>query len=136
MARIFAPLSDPNAADAATGAEDEVSPGAAPSIADFDRLGNLFIAARTLVEGLYHGRHAASVRGGSTEFFDYRMYAPGDEIARLDWKLFGRTDRLYVRRFRRFAELTAHPIVDASASMGFAGLEAGRGSAARVAPFS
>ncbi|MCC6908374.1 MAG: DUF58 domain-containing protein [Phycisphaerales bacterium] len=86
-----------------------------------DRLGDLHVIARTLVDGLRQGRHATPQRGGSTEFFDYRMYVPGDDARRVDWKLYGRTDRLYVRRHRRFADLTVQLIVDCSASMGFVG---------------
>lgn len=90
-------------------------------IETIDRLRDLNVIARTLVEGLTQGRHATPQRGGSTEFFDYRMYVAGDDVRRLDWKLFGRTDRLYVRRHRQFADLTVQIILDCSASMGFAG---------------
>jgi len=90
-------------------------------IETIDRLRDLHVIARTLVEGLTQGRHATPQRGGSTEFFDYRMYVAGDDVRRVDWKLFGRTDRLYVRRHRQFADLTVQLIVDCSASMGFAG---------------
>jgi len=94
-------------------------------IADFlmtiDRMRDLHVIARALVDGLRQGRHATPQRGGSTEFFDYRMYVPGDDVRRIDWKLYGRTDRLYVRRHRRFADLTVQFIVDCSASMRFAG---------------
>lgn len=86
-----------------------------------DRLRDLHVIARTLVDGLRQGRHATPQRGGSTEFFDYRMYVPGDDVRRVDWKLYGRSDRLYVRRHRRFADLTVQLVVDCSASMGFAG---------------
>ncbi len=100
-------------------------PGMAPLLAgaDFDRLGNLYVVARTLVAGLYHGRHATSDRGGMTEFYDYRMYVPGDEPRNVDWRLYGRTDRLYIRRYRHYSELTLHLIVDASASMDYTGLD-------------
>ncbi len=86
-----------------------------------DRLRDLHVIARTLVDGLRQGRHATPQRGGSTEFFDYRMYVPGDDVRRVDWKLYGRSDRLYVRRHRRFADLTVQLVVDCSASMGFGG---------------
>lgn len=100
-------------------------PGMAPLLAgaDFDRLGNLYVVARTLVAGLYHGRHATSDRGGMTEFYDYRMYVPGDEPRNVDWRLYGRTDRLYIRRYRHYSQLTLHLILDASASMDYAGLD-------------
>lgn len=86
-----------------------------------DRMHDLHVIARALVDGLRQGRHATPQRGGSTEFFDYRMYVPGDDVRRIDWKLYGRSDRLYVRRHRRFADLTGQLIVDCSASMAFTG---------------
>ncbi len=89
---------------------------------NLDQLANLFLVAQTLVDGVYQGRHASPDRGGSTEFYDYRMYSPGDSVARVDWKVFGRTDRLYIRRFQHFGNLTLHLIVDGSASMNFADL--------------
>jgi len=88
-----------------------------------DRTGELYLRARTLVEGLYHGRHRTPDRGASTEFYDFRAYAHGDPIQRVDWRLFGRTDRLYVRRFHQDTQLTVMLVVDASASMDFAGWE-------------
>jgi len=82
---------------------------------------NLYLTAKTLVDGLYQGRHATPDRGaGSTEFFDYRMYTPGDPASQIDWKVFGRTDRLYLRRFQHFGNLTLQIILDGSASMNFA----------------
>ncbi|MBL1218312.1 MAG: DUF58 domain-containing protein [Planctomycetes bacterium] len=86
-------------------------------------LGGLFVIAETLVSGLHHGRHASPDRGISTEFYDYRAYASGDDLRHVDWKHYGRTDRLYVRRYRHFADLTVHLVVDASASMSFASVE-------------
>lgn len=86
--------------------------------------GDLELRARHLVEGLYHGRHRTPHRGASTEFFDFRHYAPGDPIARIDWKLFGRTDRYFIRRFHQDAQLSVTIILDASASMGFASIDA------------
>lgn len=85
-----------------------------------DRMPDLHVIALALVDGLRQGRHATPQRGGSTEFFDYRMYVPGDDGRRVDWKLFGKTDRLYLRRHRRFADLTVQIIVDCSTSMEFA----------------
>lgn len=85
-------------------------------------LGGLYIIAEALVSGLQHGRHANPDRGISTEFYDYRAYAAGDDLRHVDWKHFGRSDRLYVRRYRHFADLTVRLVVDASASMSFAGI--------------
>lgn len=85
---------------------------------------NLYLTAKTLVDGLYQGRHATPDRGaGSNEFFDYRMYTSGDPASQIDWKVFGRTDRLYLRRFQHFGNLTLQIIIDGSASMNFAAPE-------------
>lgn len=89
------------------------------STADRRQLGGLMFVARRMVEGLYAGRHRSPRRGHSTEFYDYRPYLAGDEVRRIDWRLWARTDRLYVRRYRHDAELTIHLLVDRSASMGF-----------------
>jgi len=101
-----APLLDPRTATAIESAPD------------------LYLTARTMVEGLYQGRHQTRQRGASTEFYDFRAYAPGDPAQRVDWKVFGRTDRLYVRRFRHTSQLTVMIVVDRSASMNFAGFRA------------
>ncbi len=90
--------------------------------ADLHRLGDLMFVARRLVEGVYAGRHRSPRRGHSTEFHDYRPYTEGDEPRRVDWKAFGRSDRLYVRRYRHDAQLDMHLLLDRSASMDFAGL--------------
>lgn len=87
---------------------------------EIEQLGNLYLIARTLVDGLYQGRHPTPERGGSTEFFDYRMYTSGESLTRVDWKVFARTDRLYLRRYQHFGNLTLHLMVDGSASMAFA----------------
>ena len=89
---------------------------------DAAQLGGLLLTARRMVDGLYAGRHRSSRRGQSTEFDDFRPYSPGDEPRKVDWKLFGRTDRLYVRRYRHDAQLSVHLIVDRSKSMDFADL--------------
>lgn len=90
-----------------------------------ERAPDLYLTARTMVEGLYQGRHQTRQRGASTEFYDFRAYAPGDPAQRVDWKVFGRTDRLYVRRFRHTSQLTVMFVVDRSPSMSFAGFGAG-----------
>jgi uncharacterized protein (DUF58 family) len=81
--------------------------------------GDLLLRAGALVEGLYAGAHRAIERGGAGEFIDHRDYAPGDAIARIDWKLAARSDRLQVRRHRSEAQATALVALDASASMEF-----------------
>ncbi len=94
-----------------------------------DRSPDLHIVARTYAEGIYQGRHRTRDRGSSTEFYDYRAYTPGDPTQLIDWKLYGRTDRLYIRRFHQESQLTILLIVDGSASMQFGGFEWARRAA-------
>jgi len=89
---------------------------------DTAQLSGLLLTARRMVDGLYAGRHRSNRRGQSTEFDDFRPYTPGDEPRKVDWKLYGRTDRLYVRQYRHDAQLSVHLLVDRSNSMDFAGL--------------
>lgn len=86
-------------------------------------LAGLSIGPGRPVGGVYAGRHRSRQLGQSAEFHDHRPYAPGDEPRRVDWKLAGRTDRLYVRRYRHDAELPVHLLIDRSASMGFASID-------------
>ena len=81
-----------------------------------------FLVGRRPVEGLYTGRHASVQRGRSVEFTDYRQYVPGDNLADVDWKAFGRTDRLYVKRFEHQSDMCVGVLVDGSASMGYGGV--------------
>lgn len=85
------------------------------------RISNLTLRARRVVEGLMAGLHRSSLRGLSVEFSEHRAYAPGDELRRIDWKLFGRQDRYFVKEYEAETNLRAHLFVDASASMGYAG---------------
>lgn len=79
--------------------------------------------ARRLVQGLYAGRHPAAAHGPGLEFHDYRSYVPGDDLAAVDWKLYGRTDRYFIRRHRQYTDLNLYLMVDATASMNFAGVQ-------------
>ena len=75
--------------------------------------------ARTTVEGLRQGLHRSPFHGYSAEFSQYRHYRPGDDLKYVDWKAFGRTDRLYTRQFRETTNLSALFVVDVSRSMDF-----------------
>ena len=83
------------------------------------QLGNLELRARRILEGLYSGRHANIVRGQSQDFSEHRPYNPGDEPKSLDWKIFGRTDRLVVRQYEEQTNVAATVLLDDSASMNF-----------------
>lgn len=85
-------------------------------------LDGLAFAAKQLIDGLYTGRHASPLRGSGIEFHDYRPYTPGDDLRNIDWKRYGRTDRYYLKRYRRETDLNLHVMVDGSASMDFASL--------------
>jgi uncharacterized protein (DUF58 family) len=88
---------------------------------ELSSLRDLELVARTTVEGLRQGLHRSPFHGYSAEFSQYRHYRPGDDLKYVDWKAFGRTDRLYTRQFRETTNLAALFVVDASRSMAFAG---------------
>ena len=88
---------------------------------DVRRLESYEFAARLLAEGWLSGRHRSRLRGASTEFHEYRAYAPGDDPALVDWRVFARNDRHYVKTFEQETNLECHLLLDSSQSMGFAG---------------
>src|SRR5437870_1291895 len=81
------------------------------------RIGNLELLAKTVVEGFINGLHRSPHLGASTDFAEHRPYMPGDDIRRIDWKLFGRTDRHYVKEFEAETNTNFRVIVDVSPSM-------------------
>jgi uncharacterized protein (DUF58 family) len=83
------------------------------------RISNLTLVARHVVEGLMAGLHRSSIHGLSVEFSEHRPYTPGDELRRIDWKLFARQDRYYVKEYEAETNLRAYIFIDASASMGY-----------------
>ncbi len=88
---------------------------------DITSLQSLQLFARTVVEGFTTGQHASPHKGFSVEFRQHRPYVQGDEIRRLDWKIFGRSDRFYIREFDEETNLRATIVLDASGSMGYRG---------------
>ncbi|MCD6418646.1 DUF58 domain-containing protein [bacterium] len=103
------------------------------------KLGNLELIARLVVEGFLVGLHKSPYHGFSVEFAEYRQYNPGDPPKSIDWKVFARTDRFYVKEFEEETNLRSYILLDKSASMGFSGgdritkLEYGRFLAAALA---
>ncbi|HEU4700822.1 MAG TPA: DUF58 domain-containing protein [Gemmatimonadales bacterium] len=83
-------------------------------------IGDLALAARLAVEGMLVGAHASRRPGAGLEFTQYRSYQPGDDLRRVDWKLFGRSDRYFLRESETETSLTVRLVVDATASMGHA----------------
>ncbi len=84
------------------------------------RLKNMQLRARLVVEGFITGLHRSPYHGFSVEFAEHRQYMPGDEIRHLDWKVYGKTDRFYVKQFEEETNLKSYVVVDQSASMGLA----------------
>jgi uncharacterized protein (DUF58 family) len=95
------------------------------SISDFltpeaiNKLGQLAIRSRYVTEGSISGTHKSPFKGQSMEFADRRRYIKGDNIKDLDWKVFGRTERYYIRQFEEETSLRVSLLLDASASMGY-----------------
>ncbi|HOW31867.1 MAG TPA: DUF58 domain-containing protein [Bacteroidales bacterium] len=81
--------------------------------------GNLELIARQVVEGFIVGLHKSPFHGFSVEFSEHRLYNPGESIRHIDWKLFGRTDRLYVKRYEEETNLRCQIVIDNSSSMYF-----------------
>ena len=80
-------------------------------------LNSMALRARLVVEGYIIGQHRSPYHGFSVEFAEHRAYGPGDEIRHIDWRLFGKTERLYVKRYEEETNLRAHIILDTSRSM-------------------
>jgi uncharacterized protein (DUF58 family) len=91
------------------------------TVQELERFKNLLVFARSTVEGYYAGKHKSPFRGSTAEFADYKEYVAGDDVARLDWRAYGRTRRLYVRQFEEETDMVAYLLVDTSASMRYAG---------------
>jgi uncharacterized protein (DUF58 family) len=85
------------------------------------RLGTMELKARTVVEGFLSGLHRSPFKGFSVEFAEYRQYLPGDDLGTLDWKVYARTDRHYVKKFEEETNLECHLLLDQSASMAYRG---------------
>ena len=81
------------------------------------QLNSMLLRAKMVVEGSIIGKHRSPYHGFSVEFAEHRSYGFGDEIRHIDWKLFGKTDRLYIKRYEEETNLSAHLILDISNSM-------------------
>lgn len=84
---------------------------------DLDRIGRLELEARRPMTGSVTGKHKSPHRGTSIEFAEYREYVPGDDLRRLDWRVYGRTDRYFVKEFEADTNLRLFLVVDGSGSM-------------------
>lgn len=82
-------------------------------------IGSFQLIAKVIVEGFLVGLHKSPFHGFSAEFSDYRQYMQGDDIKLIDWKVYGRSDRYYIKRFEEETNLNAYIILDRSKSMEF-----------------
>ena len=86
-----------------------------------DRLADIELVARYAVEGFFAGLHPSPYHGFSVEYSDHRQYHPGDELRFVDWKVYGRTDKLYIKQYQQETHARVCLVLDSSASMGFRG---------------
>jgi uncharacterized protein (DUF58 family) len=86
------------------------------------RIKSLQLRARIVVQGFLSGLHRSPHHGFSVEFSEYRQYTSGDDLKHLDWRLYARTDRYYIKRFEDETNLRCHLLVDMSRSMGYGSL--------------
>jgi uncharacterized protein (DUF58 family) len=92
------------------------------------RIGSLDLRARLIVEGLMAGMHRSPYHGISVEFAQHRQYVPGDDIRHVDWKVFAKTDKVYLKQYQEETNLHLICVVDASESMGYGSVGDGQAS--------
>lgn len=106
-------------------ASSAVAHGAVPARSDLvdpkvmERIGNLELLSRTVVDGLLAGKHPSTTKGGCCEFAQHRQYAPGDEIRQIDWQVYARNDRYFIKQFEEETNLHGIVAIDTSGSMKF-----------------
>jgi uncharacterized protein (DUF58 family) len=83
------------------------------------KLATMELRARLVVEGFVTGMHKSPYKGFSVEFAEHRQYMPGDPLKHIDWKVYGRTDRFYIKEYEEETNLRGHILLDSSASMGY-----------------
>ena len=81
------------------------------------RIRNLELRARVVVQGFWNGMHRSPYHGFSVEFTEYRQYTPGDDPRYLDWRVYARSDRYFIKKFEDETNLRCHLLVDSSRSM-------------------
>jgi uncharacterized protein (DUF58 family) len=96
------------------------------------RLAAVPLVARRPMVGNVSGRHASPHRGSSVEFAEYRKYVPGDDLRRLDWRAFGRSDRHYVKEYEADTNLRLCLVLDTSGSMGFGAAPGGTAGVSKL----
>ncbi len=99
------------------------------------RISRLEIKARLIVEGFISGLHRSPYHGFSVEFAEHREYVPGDDIRHVDWKVFGRSDRYYIKQYEEETNLKCHVLLDVSQSMAYPHAPGGAHEGDRVSKF-
>ena len=89
------------------------------NLADLHQFDNLELLARQVVEGFIIGLHKSPFHGFSVEFAEHRLYNPGESVKNVDWKVYARTDRMYVKKYEEETNLRAQIVIDGSSSMFF-----------------
>ncbi|TVQ75519.1 MAG: DUF58 domain-containing protein [Phycisphaeraceae bacterium] len=112
-------MPDPKTTSPATNPEARVDPTDYLHPQTLSRLETFELRARMIVEGVMSGMHRSPYFGFSVEFAQHRPYVPGDDLRHLDWKVFGRTERLYLKQYEQETNLDLILLVDASGSMNF-----------------
>ena len=100
------------------------------------RLKGIDVKARLVVEGFVTGLHRGPYKGFSVEFAEHRQYMPGDPISHIDWKVYGKTDRFYIKEYEEETNLRAYIILDASGSMGYTSGESRSSNTAAISAAS
>ena len=85
------------------------------------------LRAKMVVEGVMSGMHRSPYQGMAVEFAEHRQYVPGDDLKHLDWKVYGRSDKLYIKRYQQETNLDVVLLIDASASMSYGSLKIRKG---------
>jgi uncharacterized protein (DUF58 family) len=103
--------------------------------AEIERFGNLLLFAQAKVEGYFSGKHRSPHYGSNVEFADYQEYSPGEDVAHMDWRVYGRTQKLFLRKFEEETDMSVYLLADTSASMEYrgAGAKSKFHQAARIA---
>lgn len=106
---------------AKTRAENYLAPETLAQLAPFE------LRAKMIVEGVMSGMHRSPYQGMAVEFAQHRQYVAGDDLKHLDWKVYGRSDKLYVKQYQQETNLDVIMLIDASASMGYGTLAVKKG---------
>ena len=95
------------------------------------KISRLEIRAKLIVEGFISGLHRSPYHGYSVEFAEHREYVPGDDIRHIDWKVYGRSDRFYIKQYEEETNLRTHVLLDASESMSYVSDDAAEGGVSK-----